>query len=114
MQIKEKPNLICGKMIYCWDIDGTICTQETDYNLAKPFPEIIKQINNLYSNGHIIIFHTARGYVTGINWEEITKKQLSDWGIKYHKLIFGKPNADYYVDEKSIRPGEIDEEKKKE
>lgn len=31
-----------------------------------------------------------------------TKKQLNKWGLKYHKLFFGKPAADYYVDDKFI------------
>ena len=33
---------------------------------------------------------------------EFTKKQLSKWKVKYHKLIFGKPSYDYYIDDKSI------------
>ena len=31
-------------MIYCFDIDGTICTQEIDYSDAKPYPERILRI----------------------------------------------------------------------
>ena len=43
-------------MIYCFDIDGTICTQEIDYSDAKPYPERILRINELYDDGHKIIF----------------------------------------------------------
>ena len=59
-------------------------------------------INQLYAQGHEIILFTARGYVTGIDWREVTEKQLSDWGLSYHELHFGKPNADYYVDDRML------------
>lgn len=32
----------------------------------------------------------------------MTKKQLDDWGLKYNQLFFGKPSANYYIDDKSI------------
>ena len=61
-------------------------------------------INNLYDDGHKIIYFTARGYVTGIDWEEVTRKQFKKWGVRYHELKFGKPNADIYIDDKSKDP----------
>ena len=92
-------------MIYCFDIDGTLCSNTWgDYEQAEPFPEIIVQINALYEAGHEIILFTARGTVTGIDWRELTEGQLHSWGVKYHKLLFGKPYADIYVDDKGISP----------
>jgi hypothetical protein len=93
-------------MIYCIDIDGTICsqTQNQQYEKAVPFKTIIKQINNLYECGHVIKFYTARGQSSGKSFEELTLKQLKDWGVKYHSVIFGKPNADVYIDDKSLHP----------
>ena len=32
---------------------------------------------------------------------QLTKNQLSNWGLKYHKLILGKPSYDVIVDDKS-------------
>ena len=92
--------------VYCFDVDGVICTN-TDgaYEKAEPFPEIIDKINGLYEAGHKIIFYTARGYTTGINWNGLTKKQLEDWGVRYHELIMGKPYADFYIDDKGIQSG---------
>jgi len=87
------------------DIDETICyyTGERDYNLAKPLPERIKKINELYNQGNKITYWTARGTVTGIDWYEITKKQLSEWGCKYHNLSVGeKPHFDLYICDKSV------------
>jgi hypothetical protein len=39
---------------------------------------------------------------TGIDWREFTEKQLKSWGVKYHELIFGKPVADVFIDDKAI------------
>jgi hypothetical protein len=35
--------------------------------------------------------------------EKITIKQLKDWNVKYHKIIFGKPSYDVFIDDKAIR-----------
>ena len=37
----------------------------------------------------------------------ITESQLDRWGCKYHKLILGKPSADYYIDDKGIDANEF-------
>ena len=63
---------------------------------------MIKCVNKLYENGNQIVLFTERGYKTGIDWSEVTNKQLRDWGVKYHQLFFGKPDADYYVDDKLL------------
>ncbi|MFW6007782.1 MAG: cytidylyltransferase domain-containing protein [archaeon] len=91
---------------YVIDIDNTICYNNSsntlDYNKAKPIKENIKKVNHLYNAGNIIWFYTARGTETGIDWEEVTKNQLKEWKVKYHKLLFGKPSADVYVDDKAL------------
>ena len=94
---------------YCVDIDGTICSLvptkkngDWDYPDAKPFKDKIAKLNKLYDEGHTIIYFTARGMDSGRDLTELTKKQLKEWGVKYHKLIFGKPAADVYIDDKSI------------
>jgi len=92
---------------YCIDIDGTICSQEKDYNNAKPFKKIIKKINKLYDEGHRIDFYTARGTETGIDWMHVTMNQLEKWGAKYHQLRMGKIPYDYIVDDRARRPDEI-------
>jgi len=90
-------------MRYCFDIDGTICTNtEGDYHLAQPFFERIEAINQLYKNGHTILFFTARGSTTGIDWKEATQKQLKKWKVQYHELCFGKPMYDIHIDDRSM------------
>ncbi|MFH0959753.1 MAG: hypothetical protein V1897_13735 [Pseudomonadota bacterium] len=90
-------------MIYCFDIDGTLCTK-TDgaYGDAKPFPERIAVVNSLYEAGHTIKLFTARGSTTGINWRDVTERQLNEWSIRYHELIMGKPEADIFIDDKAF------------
>lgn len=88
-------------MRYCFDIDGTITsTSGTDYAGAVPDRQFIEEINKLYDDGHYIIFQTARGSITGIDWRELTLSQLSRWGVKFHELWMGKPTADIYIDDK--------------
>ena len=92
------------------DIDETICyyLNDRDYNLAVPLPERIERINKLYEEGNTITYWTARGTVTGIDWYETTKKQLIDWGCKYHNLSVGeKPAFDLYICDKSINSEEF-------
>ena len=86
------------------DIDGTICTNtDGKYEEAKPYEDRIKKINMLYEGGAYIIYSTARGNTTGINWRQQTESQLKRWGAKYHELICGdKPSADSYIDDKAI------------
>lgn len=89
---------------FCFDIDGVIATivPGNQYDLAKPQKSIIEAINFLYDQGHEIVLFSARGSATGIDWAETTRQQMLAWGVKYHQLLFGKPAADYYVDDKAM------------
>ena len=90
-------------MIYCFDIDGTICslTYGGKYGRAIPFQDMIDKINELYDSGNTIKMFTARGAATGIDWEDLTKEQAKAWGLKYHELRFGKPHADVFIDDRA-------------
>ncbi len=91
-------------MIYYVDIDETICRYEGDRNYpdALPIEENIEKINDLYDSGNTIVYWTARGTATGLDWREVTEKQFSKWGVKYHELRFGKPIYDLFIDDKNI------------
>lgn len=99
---EEYIRITSGNKRFVFDIDGVIAKlqKDNDYSLSEPNTEMIQLINRLYAMGNHIVLHTARGFVTGIDWSEVTKQQLSGWGLNYHELYFGKPNADYYVDDK--------------
>ena len=96
--------MIENNKTYCFDLDGTLCTNtEGDYESALPYTERISIVNDLYEKGNTIIIETARGSKTGIDWNQITKNQLNKWGISYHKLRAGvKIAADIYIDDKGI------------
>ena len=66
-------------MIYCFDIDGTICSpvKNSKYDEAVPFDNMLNKINQLYDEGNKIYFMTARGSVSGKDWTDFTKKQLN-------------------------------------
>ena len=95
------------------DVDNTICfykninqkhakINKVNYIDAVPYKERIVKINKLYEEGNEIIYWTARGSRTGINWFNITLKQLNDWGAKFTELKLGKPHYDLFIDDKNI------------
>tara|TARA_Y100000310_G_C20084555_1_gene535433 strand:- start:24 stop:335 length:312 start_codon:yes stop_codon:yes gene_type:complete len=91
-------------MIIYVDIDETICKtpESRDYSLAVPLKERIDKINLLYDEGNTIVYWTARGTGSGIDWRDITEIQFRRWGVKYHELKLGKPMYDLFVDDKNI------------
>ena len=80
------------------DIDETICLspEDRDYSKAKPIKKNIKKINKMYYNGNTIIYWTARGTGSGIDWRKVTEEQFKEWGVLYHDLKFGKPVYDLF------------------
>ena len=91
-------------MIYCFDIDGTICSERPDnnYNFVEANQEVIYEINNLFDSGNRILLFTHR-YLTWPGREAFTKQQLQNWGVKYHELIYDKkPQYDILIDSKAM------------
>ena len=91
-------------MIYYIDIDETIADTpaDRDYNKSKPIYENIQKANRLFDEGNHIVYWTARGTGSGIDWREVTEKQFESWGVKYHKLLFGKPIYDFLICDKAM------------
>ena len=91
-------------MIIYVDIDETICISpdSRDYNEAVPIVPNIAKINDLYDAGHTIVYWTARGSQTGIDWTETTRQQLVKWGAKFHDVKLGKPHFDMYICDKAM------------
>ena len=91
------------KTIYI-DIDETICTtpEDRDYTKSSPILENINKANTLFEEGNKIVYWTARGTVTGLDWSSVTIDQFKKWGVKYHDLKFGKPYYDLFIDDKNM------------
>jgi CMP-N,N'-diacetyllegionaminic acid synthase len=89
---------------FVFDIDGILAhlSQGDDYRRARPIVSTIAIINRLHGEGHTIVLHSARGTSTGIDWKELTHQQLARWDVRYDELRFGKPAADFYVDDRSL------------
>lgn len=92
-------------IIYCFDLDGTLCTsvENSDYTKAQPLQKAINEVNKLYDTGIKIIIFTGRGSSSGKDWTEFTKNQIENWKIKYHQLITNKkPTYDIVIDDKAV------------
>lgn len=99
------------------DIDGTLCESSdgSDYGNVKPITAVINMVNKCYDAGYYVTIFTARGMnrfnsdklACEYHFAEITKVWLAQHTVKYNELIFGKPSADFYIDDKGIRPDEF-------
>ena len=102
--------------VIAFDLDDVICYRDEEegkikkYFSCKPYYDMIEVVNQCYDQGAHIVIYTARGMTSFAgnphdvydNLYQLTKHQLEDWGVKYHKLMQGKPYADYYIDNKAI------------
>jgi len=87
------------------DVDETICINQPDrdYRRAVPIPENVAAVNRLYDRGHTIVYWTARGGQSAIDYAELTRGQLDAWGARYHRLVMGKPSYDLLICDKATR-----------
>lgn len=88
-------------MIIYVDVDDTICTGDM-YEAVEPLTDNINKVNEMYNEGHEIIYWTARGTLRDGNWFHITHDQLIDWGCLFHELRMNKPVFDLFIDDKAI------------
>jgi capsule biosynthesis phosphatase len=103
------------KLRFCFDLDNTLVSYPTVpgyYSTVQPITKMIKTVRQLKQEGHEIIIYTARRMAThyhsvGKVMRDIgmlTMKTLEDLDIPYDELIFGKPKADIYVDDRAVNP----------
>jgi capsule biosynthesis phosphatase len=103
------------KLRICFDLDNTLVTYPTipnDYSSVKPIQKMIQLLNVLKKNGHEIIIYTARRMKTHQNnvgkvikdIALVTINTLEKFNIPYDELIFGKPIADIYIDDRALNP----------
>lgn len=113
--VNNKDIIAKNKLRICFDLDNTLVTNPTikgDYSSVKPIYKNIQLLNNLKNDGHEIIIYTARrmethkGNIGKVikDIAAITIDTLNKLDITYDELIFGKPIADIYIDDKAINP----------
>lgn len=94
-------------MVIFVDIDETICsTPESDtpdYEQSIPCYQNIAIANDYYDQGNTVVYWTARGAKTGIDWRKLTERQLQEWDCKYHELRLDKPYYDMLFDDKAYQ-----------
>ena len=97
----------------CFDLDNTLVTYPTiidDYTSVKPIEKNIIFLKYLKSFGNTIIIYTARrmkthnGNIGKINSDigKITFETLDKFNIPYDEIYFGKPYADFYIDDLAL------------
>jgi capsule biosynthesis phosphatase len=95
------------------DLDGTIAKNKTQwehYRDVEPLPDAVESLQKLKKEGFYIIIHTARNMGTcNNNIGQVIARQgklVTDWlerhEIPYDEILFGKPNVDYFIDDKGI------------
>jgi capsule biosynthesis phosphatase len=112
---RDLDKLPMRSMRICFDLDNTLVTYPTtpgDYSTVKPIANMIELAQRLKKSGHTIIIHTARRMAThGGNVGAVIKdigyqtfQTLADFNIPCDELLFGKPIADMYIDDRAINP----------
>ena len=83
------------------DLDGTICTEEKQFSrsLAKVNPGAREALNLLKEKGYILIIYSARTWAE----YELTIDWLKRNKIPFDQLILGKPQGNYWIDDRAIK-----------
>lgn len=106
------------KVRMVFDIDDTICSniRRTGYENCVKDSEVVDKINYLHDSlGFEIILHTSRGMISCNGDKEkiieknrdVLVKWLEDNDVHYDEIVFCKPIADVYVDDKAMNVDEF-------
>jgi capsule biosynthesis phosphatase len=99
----------------CFDLDNTLVSYPKivgDYSSVKPIIKNINFLRLLKELGHTIVIHTARrmkthmgniGKVTA-DISKVTFDTLEKFNIPCDEIYFGKPYADFYIDDLAVNP----------
>lgn len=109
--------------IIAFDIDDVLCTRDKGiehkgvdkYAFCRPITNNIEIVNSLYEKGFYIKLYTSRG-MTSLSADlqqiesrirPITERQMNEWNVKYHELIFGKTHFDVLIDDKTLNIDQV-------
>lgn len=99
----------------CFDLDNTLVTFPKvygDYTTVEPIEKNIRMAQYIKKLGNTIIIHTARRMKTHngnvgkllLDIGKITFDTIEKYNIPCDEIYFGKPDADFYIDDKAILP----------
>jgi capsule biosynthesis phosphatase len=97
----------------CFDLDNTLVTFPRiagDYTSVEPIEHMIQFLRKLKMLGHTIIINTARRMATHkgnvgkiiADIGKLTLDSLDKFNIPYDEIYFGKPQANWYIDDLAI------------
>lgn len=101
------------------DFDDTLCmhppNDSTNIMLGKPNVPLIEKLNDLHSKGYRVEIYTARGHYScktraeaETKYRNVIIQWLHDNKVKFDWLSFNKPFGIIYIDDKAVRPDELD------
>jgi capsule biosynthesis phosphatase len=101
------------KKRFCFSLDNTLFTEpliKHNYLTVKPIIKNIEYLKFLKNLGNYIIIYTSRGMDIhngniGLAMKDISKityETLEKYEIPYDEIYFGKPYADFYIDNNSV------------
>ena len=104
---------IASPLRVCFDLDNTLVTHPTisgDYTSVLPIQRNIDYLRLLHRLGHTIIIYTARRFRTHhgnvgaivADIGKVTFDTLDKFDIPYDEIFFGKPYAQYYIDDLAV------------
>jgi capsule biosynthesis phosphatase len=98
---------------FCFDLDNTLVTYPRipgDYASVEPIKKTIEYLRFLKNQGNYIIIYTARRMKTHkgnlgcilADVGKVTLDTLERFNIPYDEVFFGKPHADFYIDDLAV------------
>lgn len=83
----------------CVDLDGTLCKSAVgNYGAAVPVPDAREALSRLRREGWLIVIYTSRHF----NHWATTRDWLERHRFEYDQIVYGKPPARFYVDDRAI------------
>ena len=87
------------------DLDGTLCEEvcwtKQGCKEAKPVQRVIDRVNELYKLNFVVIYTARRDGLIPASLEWLRRN-----GVHFHAFSNIKCPADYYLDDRSLRPDE--------
>ncbi len=104
-----------SKLRICFDLDNTLVTYPVvpnDYSTVRPIHAMIDVARKAKAEGHTVIIYTARrmethkhnGAAALADIGRITFATLDKFNIPCDEIVFGKPIAHIYVDDRAVNP----------
>ena len=98
------------------DVDDTILfTENRDYANSRPNVPVVEGLRKLEANGWKIVLMSARGMGRSDGNIELVRAEVlaeierfvEKYDVPCHEIVLAKPFANYYIDDKALRPDEF-------